>query len=199
MTIRHSRLLWAAVVPVVLLELGAAGLAFRNDMPAAYRAYYIDQTTDCWPHVTAGDYALGTTLSFVAGHEPLFFPNKVCGWFYPSPSGTWSYGRYSLLRFNFAPRSGPLRLRLVAGAMVNPDAPTQRVVVSVNGSRLATLSFTGVGTEVEDVTIPVDLAGSGRLEVRFDYPDARPGNELGLNQDSHLRAIRMVALTLGRG
>ena len=38
-------------------------------------------------------------------------------------------------------------------------------------------------------------SGDG-LELRFAYPNARPGDELGPNEDTHLRAIRMVALTL---
>ena len=41
------------------------------------------------------------------------------------------------------------------------------------------------------------LAHSGTLDIRFDYPDARSGRELGPNEDSHLRAIRMVSLVVG--
>jgi len=189
-------MLWAAVVPVALFELAVGGLVLRGDMPAPYRAYYVDKTSDCWKHVTSGDYTMGTTLSFVDGKGPLFFPNKICGWFYPGPHGTWSYGRYSLLRFAFAPQGRPLQLTIAAGAMVTDDAPIQRVMVSVNGKRLATLSFGSTEADIRQVTIPAALAADGNLDLRFDYPNARPGDEMGPNEDPHLRAIRMVALTL---
>ena len=199
MTIRHPRLLWAAVLPVVLAELAATGLVFRHDMSAPYRAYYIDKTTDCWRHVTTGDYTLGTTLSFVSSKQPLFFPNKICGWFYPTDSGTWSYGRYSLLRFVFTPAGGPLQLRLSAGAMVSPVAPEQSVAVSANGRHLALLTFDRLAADDKQIEIPAEIADSGRIELRFDYQNARPGTELGPNEDPHLRAIRMVTLTLDKG
>lgn len=200
MTVRRAPLLWATAALVALFELGAASLILRHDgMPAAYRAYYVDKTSDCWRHVTAGDYQLGTTLSFVSTRGPLFFPNKVCGWFYPTETGTWSYGRFSLLRFVFTPVNAPLTLRFAAGAMVDDDEPTQPVLVSANGHRLATLSFSDPQADIKEVDIPANLAQTGRIEIRFDYPGARPGTELGPNEDPHLRAIRMVALTLNKG
>jgi hypothetical protein len=194
----RSLLLWAAIVPVAGFELFAAILAGRPDADPAYRAYYVDKSTDCWRHATAARYVLGTTLSFVAGREPLFFPNKICGWYYPGPSGTWSYGGYSLLQFNFAPAGGPLRLYLTAGAMVNATAPQQRVTVTANGAEVAALRFDSSEAELRTVEIPAAIARSGSIELRFDYPDARPGREMGPNEDNHPRAIRMVALTLDR-
>ncbi|MDR3470764.1 MAG: hypothetical protein P4M09_03605 [Devosia sp.] len=196
MTPVRTRLMWLALAPVLALELFAASLVWRSDVNPAYRAYYIDQSTDCWKHVTAAPYVLGTTLSFVARHEPLFFPNKICGWYYPSPRGTWSYGDFSLLRFTYTPTGGALRLTLAAGAMVDADYPRQRVVVSVNGAELATLDFAGSDADIRTVDIPAAIAAAGRIDLRFDYPDAGPGREMGPNEDSHPRAIRMVALTL---
>ncbi|MEO8884410.1 MAG: hypothetical protein ABI377_13510 [Devosia sp.] len=186
------------VALVAAFELFAASLILRPNVDAAYRAYFIDKTSDCWPHDTAADYMLGTTLSFVEGKSNLFFPNKICGWFYPNEKGTWSYGAYSLLRFKFSPPSTPLRLTIIAGAMVDAKHPAQRVAVSANGQPLAALSFAGAEPEMRTVDIPASLASSGSLDIRFDYPDARSGQELGPNEDSHLRAIRMMSLTIDR-
>jgi len=194
--VRASPLLWLPIALVAALELYAASLILAPNVDAAYRAYYIDKTSDCWPHQTAAAYTLGTTLSFVDGKPNLFFPNKICGWFYPNDKGTWSYGSYSLLRFKFPPVAGGLKLTITAGAMVDATHPVQRVAVSANGQALATLTFTGAAPQTQAVDIPAPLAASGSLDLRFDYPDARSGRELGPNEDSHLRAIRMVALVL---
>lgn len=196
MRLSRSLLLWGAIVPVAGFELLAAILAGRHDADPAYRAYYIEKSTDCWRHTTTASYVLGTTLSFVAGRDPLFFPNKICGWYYPGPGGTWSYGDYSLLQFNFAPTGRPLRLWLTAGAMVNAAAPLQRVKVTANGAEIATLRFESNAPDLRTIEIPAAIARSGSIELRFDYPDARSGREMGPNEDPHPRAIRMVALTL---
>lgn len=192
----RRRWLWTACIVVGLAELGVASLVLRPNVDPVYRAYFIDRSSDCWPHQTPAAYTLGTTLSFIYGRGTPFDANKICGWFYPNARGTWSYGRYSLLRFAFAPVGRPLRLTLAAGAMVNPTHPTQHVAVSVNGTPLVTLLFDTPDAAVKTLDIPANLATSGHLDLRFDYPDARSGRELGPNEDSHLRALRMVALTL---
>ena len=188
-------LLWTATGLVALAELATAALILAPRVDPAYRAYFIERSSDCWPHKTDGHYALGTTVSFIYGARPDFTPNKICGWFYPGPQGTWSYGSYSLLRFRFAPAAGPLRLTLTAAGMVDAAHPVQRVAVSANGTPLGTLQF-GAGAAAQSLTVPAALAATGDIELRFDYPDARPGTEIGPNEDSHLRAIRAVTLTL---
>lgn len=194
---RRARwLLWFACGAVALLELGVAGLALRPRVEATYRAYFIDRSSDCWPHETPAAYTLGTTLSFIYGTGHDFAASKICGWFYPTARGTWSYGSHSVLRFVYAPGAGPLRLGLAAGAMVDGAHPVQRVVVSADGRQLATLVFDRPDAVVRQLTIPAELTGDGRLELRLDYPDARPGTALGPNEDPHPRALRMVALTL---
>jgi hypothetical protein len=198
-TALHKSLLWAGIAVVVAAELGVAGLMLRPRADVAYRAYYIERSSDCWPHETAAEYALGSSLSFVQGQGNDFAPNKICGWFYPNAHGTWSYGRYSLLRFNFPPTDGPLLLTLSAGAMVNAAEPVQHVAVSANGTALATLAFDKTEAATRTVALPAGLAATGQIELRFDYPDARPGNEMGPNEDPHLRAIRMASLRLAAG
>ena len=185
-------LFWAAAAVLGLAELAVLGLVLVPRADPTYRAYFIDRSSDCWPHETDAHYKLGETISFVFGKQPEFTPNKICGWFYPGPEGTWSYGSYSLLRFRFTPASGPLTLMLEA----EPMAGTQRVAVSANGKSLGTMEFTGTIPEQQRLAIPAELAATGDIELRFDYPDARSGKALGPNEDSHLRAIRAVSLAL---
>lgn len=192
----RRRWLWTACALVGLAELAVASLVLHPNVDPVYRAYFIDRSSDCWPHQTPASYVPGTTLSFVYGRGTPFDANKICGWFYPNAHGAWSYGRFSLLRFNFAPVDRPLRLTLAAGAMVSAAHPGQRVAISINGTRLGTLLFDTPEAVVKTLDIPAGLAASGRLDLRFDYPDARSGRELGPNEDPHLRALRMVALTL---
>ena len=195
--LRHPRLLWSAALLVGLAELAVAALALRPNVDARYRAYYIDHSSDCWPHQTDGRYALSTTLTFVRGPGIGYSRNKICGWFYTNARGTWSYGRLSLLRFVFPPVSAPLTLRVAAGAMVDKAHPLQHVVVSANGTALGTLMFDSLEPAERTLTIPAEVAASGEIDLRFEYPDARPGTELGPNEDPHLRALRMVSLRLG--
>ena len=197
MTRWRPRWLWLAVVLVAGCEAFATSLVLHPNVDATYRAYYIDKSSDCWPHVTPAAYTLGQELTFIDGPGTRFDANKICGWFYPNDKGTWSYGSYSLLLFVYPPVGAPLPLTLTASAMVSAAHPVQRVVVSGNGEALGTLSFDSVEPEVRTLAIPLALADAGGgLELRFDYPDARPGTELGPNEDGHLRALRMVALTL---
>jgi len=191
-------LVWAGIVLVGGFELWSASLILRPEVDPVYRAYFIDKTSDCWPHVTAGDYVLGERLGFLADRRERADKIKVCGWFYPDNSGTWSYGPYSRLRTKFSPPVVPLTLTITAGAMVSPAHPEQRVIVSANGMALGTLSFTNSDLEAKSIAIPeaITRLGGAGIEWRLDYPDARPGTEMGPDKDPHLRAIRVVAVEL---
>lgn len=197
---RTANLFWIATAAVVVIELGAGVLMLWPNVDPVYRAYYIDKNSDCWPHRTDAAYVLGTPLSFAYPPKGAdFTPNKICGWFYPDGQGDWSYGRYSLLRFNFTPVAGPLTLTVKAGAMVDSAHPAQQVRVSANGASLGSWSFDSLAPKTRSLTIPAGIAGTGHIELRFDYPDARPGNELGPAEDPHPRAIKVETLILAPG
>lgn len=193
----RASLFWAATGLAILVELAAVALMLRPSVDPAYRAYYIDKSSDCWPHRTAAAYTLGTRLSFtVPPQGPEFTPNKICGWFYPDAQGTWSYGAFSRLAFVFPPAELPLRLTIDAAGMVDAAQPRQPVVVSANGRPLGALSFDSATPVAQSLTLPATLAATGRIDLRLDYPAARPGTAMSPNADPHLRAIRVVALTL---
>jgi hypothetical protein len=182
---------------VLAIELAALALMLRPNVSPEYRAYYIDKSSDCWPHQTSAAYVLGTTLSFAYPPRGAdFTPNKICGWFYPDRTGDWSYGRHSQLRFDFPPAAGDLTLTVVAGAMVDPAHPVQQVEVSANGVALGTWRFDDKAPAARALPVPAKVAAGGRIDLRFDYPDARPGSELGPAEDPHLRAIKVETLTL---
>ena len=192
------RLLWSGIVLVGGFELWSASLILRPNVDPVYRAYFIDKTSDCWPHLTDGDYALGESIGFLPDRRETADRIKICGWFYPDGTGTWTYGAFSRLRTRFPPAATPLVLTITAGAMVSATHPEQRVTVSVNGSTLGTLSFTGGDPAAQSIDIPRAIArGSATgLEWQLDFPDARPGTEMGPQNDPHPRALRVVAFKI---
>ena len=80
--------------------------------------------------------------------------------------------------------------------IATPALPTQRVIVTANEATLGTLSFAGGAPQTKTLDVPAAVASNGGMQLRFTYLDARPGTELGPNEDPHLRAIRMVSLKL---
>ena len=194
----NRRLLWGGIVLVGGFELWSASLILRPNVDPVYRAYLIDKTSDCWPHLTDGDYALGESIGFLSDRRETADRIKICGWFYPDGTGTWTYGAFSRLRTRFPPAATPLVLTITAGAMVSATHPEQRVTVSVNGSTLGTLSFTSGELAARSIGIPkaiADLSATG-LDWQLDFPDARPGTEMGPQNDPHPRALRVVAFKI---
>jgi hypothetical protein len=195
----HRATLWTLTGLLLALEAAVVALALMPRVEPDYRAYYIDAETDCWPRASTGDYTLGSEISFLREQADEAAAIKVCGWFYPdADDGTWSHGAYSRLRFRFPPVATPLSLAITAGAMVNAAHPRQRVDVSIDGTAIGTIEFSTRDAETRSIAIPDAVAaksGEG-LEVRFDYPDARPGTEMGANEDPRPRAIRLEAVAI---
>ena len=192
------RLLWSGIVLVGGFELWSTSLILRPNVDPVYRAYFIDKTSDCWPHLTDGDYALGESIGFLPDRREAADRIKICGWFYPDGTGTWTYGAFSRLRTRFPPAATPLVLTITAGAMVSAAHPEQRVNVSANGSSLGTLSFTSGDLQAQSIDIPkaiADLSATG-LDWQLDFPEARPGTEMGPQDDPHPRALRVVAFKI---
>ena len=193
-----KRLLWIGILAIGGFELWSASLILRPQVDATYRAYFIDKTSDCWPHLTDGDYVLAESLGFLPDRRERADRIKICGWFYPDNTGTWSYGAFSRLRTKFAPIGAPLILTITAGAMVSAAHPEQRVVVSVNGTALGMLRFDSLDLEARSIEVPrsvADMSANG-LDWQLDYPDARSGTEMGPQNDPHPRALRVVAVKI---
>lgn len=193
-----SRLALAHVLIGLILafELGVLWLAIHPEVPPDYRAYYIDQTTTCLNQPVAGDYTLGVTLDFTSDKARSTKPNKACGWQGPAGDGTHAVGETSRLRFVYAEPATALTLNLQAIAIHHPEHATQTVRVFVNGQALGDIS---IGKDVpHDFELPIPAAvvalNPGRVELRFEYPDAITVSPYTAN--TYKRSIKLLRLTL---
>ena len=118
---------------VALGELYIAWLALHPNVPAGYRAYYIDQSTTCLDKPVRGQYVMGSTVSFLPDDQAGARKLRVCGWDGPAGDGTHSVGTSSLLRFGVTGPTDGLVLRLLVTAIEAPDKRDQRIVLSGNG------------------------------------------------------------------
>jgi hypothetical protein len=126
----------------------------------------------------------------------------MAGWSLPEPWGTWSQSRTASIVIRLAREpAGDLALQLEGRAFVNDEHRQQRVVVSVNGMVLETLSFASPrAAESRTVRIPqAALAGNKRLVmIRLMFPDARPPRELGSGDEVQPRAFGLTTLRLDK-
>lgn len=166
---------YGAAALLAAFELWVVWLMLHPAVPADYRAYYIDQTTTCLNQPVSGEYAPGTTVSFLPDGRAAAKPIRVCGWEGPAGDGTHAVGTSARLRFAMAPPGRPLALRLglVAISRAGVGQP-QRVAVSVNGEAVGTPRIEAGSPQVVTLPIPeaVRLAAKGRFEVVLEFPDA---------------------------
>ena len=148
--------------------------ALHPDVPASYRAYYIDQTTTCMDQPVAGTYALGSLVSYLPDGAEAAQPTKPCGWEGPAGDGTHAVGTSSRLRFSWTgPARGPLTLSLDLIAVRKGDMPMpQQVVVVVNDETLTTLQVGADAPERFAIPLPADLVEQGRADIVLEFPTA---------------------------
>lgn len=185
----------AAVLAAV--ELAVLWAALHPDVGADYRAYYIDKTTTCLNQPVAGDYVIGTELSFRSqGYNAISKGVRVCGWDGPAGDGLHSVGNTSRLRFAFGDGAAPDRLHIAMTAITHEGDPRQRVDVIGNGVSLGRLTLNGGETRSFDMVLPpsVFAQSPGRLELTLAYPDAV---RMGPTQsDTQKRAIKLLSVRL---
>lgn len=142
-------------------------------------------------------YVLGEPIELGAAARRRY---PMGGWSPPEPWGVWSQARVASLIIRLARvPAGDLRLTLEARAFVNSAHDQQRVVVSVNGVSLDTLTFAAAGAaEARSVRIPhAALDGNkGLVMMRFVFPDARTPRELGMGDEELPRALGLVTARL---
>lgn len=198
-----SRGRWALIVLACLavagFELDVAWLALHPKVNADYRAYYIDQTTTCLDKPISGKYDLGSTVSFMPDDQTGARRIRVCGWDGPAGDGTHSVGTTSRLRFQLAGPTGDLILRLLLTAIVAPDHPEQRIVLTAgNGTPLGTATIAAGTDAAIDFPLPraaIDPA-TDRLDVIISYPTA--AEMTPRDSDTHFRSIKLLAVQLRR-
>jgi hypothetical protein len=196
---RHRRALslgaYALAAVLAGSEIVILALALNPDVPADYRAYYIDRTTTCLNRDAAGSYTLGQTVSFRRDGGKQAAGIKVCGWSGPAGDGTHSLGETSRLRVNLPPLRQDLTATLEMAAVIRPPQTTQRVVISVNGVRAYETTLSGKEPRTVSFVIPYAvLAYAKPLEIAFDYLDGIPPTPAASN--IYKRAIKLVMFRL---
>lgn len=195
---RATRLVtYGAVALAIGFELIVLWLALHPQVPADYRAYYIDHSTTCLNQPVTGNYALGTTVSFRSDGRELAIPLRVCGWEGPAGDGTHAVGMTSRLRFALPPAfAGPLRVTLELVAIVHDGHPSQRVEIKINGEDSQTaIALAGVPLTVDlEVPAAIVAASPATLELALQFPDAirmAPGDS-----DTRMRSIKLLSARL---
>ena len=187
---------YAAVAVVIAVEIVVAWLMLHPDVPADYRAYYIDKTTTCLNQPVSGDYALGTTVSFRSERRELARPLRVCGWEGPAGDGTHAVGTSSRLRFTVPPGvERPLHLALELVAVKRDGHPSQRVDVTANGVALGSTTVLPGNPKTLELEVPAAIAREGTLEVELHFPDAIRMSPS--DSDTRLRSIKLLSARLG--
>src|SRR5690606_532598 len=175
-------------------------LVATPDVGADYRAFFIERSSDCFPHPVYGTLELGRRVSFrEADATGAAAGLKVCGWIEATPNGTYSTGPEARLLFRVDGEPAPLRLELDMLPFVTSSHGQQRVRIAANGAPLAVLELDAQSSLRQTVVIPAGIQGAdGRIELSLTFPDARSPKELGINADRRRLAVRLISLELSR-
>lgn len=198
---RNSVLAGLAYAMVAVLAAGELYLTYLVFHPTAgplYRAYYIDQTTTCATQLLMeGTYTLGTVVAFwTDGNPDQTRELKLCGWEGPVGDGTHSVGETSRLRFAIPQDVGALSLAFEMTAIEGEDRPTQRVIVSANGTRMGEIAIPpgrkgGFGAVIPAAAL---AAGEGFVDLDFDFPNAVSMSPSDNN--TRKRAVKLLSVRL---
>ena len=183
--------LYGLAVLLLCIEIGVLWLVLHPDVPASYRAYYIDQTTTCLDQPVSGAYAFGTNVSF-RSDGALSKPLRVCGWEGPVGDGLHAVGESARLRFALPEGAGKLELSLELVAVDRAPGGRQAVEVMTNGSKAATISVLSGTPQRFEIPLAVP-PGTKLLELELLFPEAISGSP----QESRTRK-RSVKLTEAR-
>lgn len=182
------------------VEAVMAAFAMSPDVDPVYRSVYIDRQTACYPVEVTGEYRLGTRLSFGFEQGALRRTVVRCGLRDPDRAwdGSWSDGERTLLEFAVEPPLTGLRLDAVIWPFLDGGIASQRVVVSANAVRIAELVLDSNSAPYQTILVPgpIARANEGRVEISFEYPDARSPRELGIGNDDYAYAVFIRSVRL---
>jgi hypothetical protein len=188
--------LYGLAALLALFELGIAWQALHPNVPADYRAYYIDQSTTCLNQPVPGTYAQGIRIPFRSGYEKLITPLRVCGWEGPAGDGLHAVGESARLRLALLGSAHDVQLTLEMVAVDFAGTAGQPVDVIVNGTRLGRAQVrTGLPQAFEFAVPDAALGPRKVLDVELAFPDAIRVDP----QDSNTRkrSIKLVAVQAG--
>ncbi len=177
---------------LALAEIVILWQAVHPDVPADYRAYYIDRTTTCLPQPVTGEYEMGREIDFRSGGDPTR-ELRPCGWDGPAGDGMHSIGETARLRFAVSGKQ-PLTLMVELTGVTLPGPDRQRVIVLADGDEIADWLVTPGITERFEAAIPAAPAESGYLDIALEFPDAiNPGKG---TSNTHWRSVKLTAASL---
>lgn len=210
MVIRYRPKAWHLLI-VALIALVDAGVLYMVLFPnvsPAYRAYYIDRTSSCFPradNVATGYYPFGEPINFVTGNNNIEPRNgfsldtlRYCGFMPPSSTGIRSFGDYGIIRMKGPFPADDLLLTFASWTNTGADKPRREVQVQVNGEEVGTLVYVTRDQVNGKMVIPQRLveAGKGWLEIRFNMPRIGPPgtNSEPVTLQLRLEGMRVSAL-----
>jgi hypothetical protein len=145
---------------------------------------------------SAGRLPVADAWSFQAGSPDL--ARLARGWSNPEPWGTWSDGDLAELRLDLVPdERADLDLVVTANAFVSAAHPLQRMRVSLDGTRLASISYSdAAGSGERRVRVPHALAAAAGDDamLRFEFEDATSPAALGQSSDGRRLALGIISL-----
>ena len=191
-----GKALYAIAGVVALFELGVTWVSLHPNVPADYRAYYLDRSTTCLNEPVTGAYLPGTTLRTVSGYETAVKAINVCGWEGPVGNGLHAVGEQSRLRFTLTPSSHNLKLMLELSAVDMATAAGQPVDVYANGTKIGRAQVLAGAPQGFSFAVPdAALTPNHLLDVELRYPEAI----LISPQDSNTRkrSIKLTSVRVG--
>lgn len=193
-----SALAYGIVALAIAFQLSVVWLMLHPQVPADYRAYYIDQSTTCLNQPVSGEYVLGTKVSFLPSGLEQARSQRVCGWEGPAGDGTHAVGKTSRLRFAVSEAGSSLALELQLVAVEREGHPSQRIAVEANGILLATVTaLAGVPLVVRlDVPPAATPDNVGTVEIALHFADAIRMSSS--DSDTRLRSIKLLSAKLSQ-
>jgi hypothetical protein len=142
-------------------------------------------------------YRWGQMVQFgVSGNAGAY---KRDGWTTPDSRLEWTSGNSASLVFEATPPTGDVQLEFVFRAHVNPgNVERQRIGIVVNGHPLTQRIATDAKFKQFRGVIPRAWIQDGRVELRFELPDAISPKAAGLGGDERVLGIAMGQLSLSQ-
>jgi len=193
-----DRLRFALAGLIVLFAGAVLAMMLNPQVSRAYRAYFIDRSTDCWRLPVKGTMAMDETISLVGRQaDGPTFALRHCGWMEPQETGTWSTGPEASLRLDPGLRDGDLVLDLEMLGYLPKEQPSQRVWINLAGRVLAELVLEADTPPHHSIVLPAESIGpSGPIDLGFYFPDATALTSAGSSGISNHLAVRILSLRL---
>lgn len=134
-----------------------------------------------------GGYALGTILSFSKTENTA---KEYCVSGFSSPEELFTWTNSKVANMNFKILNGKSS-DFVLEYTCNPFNEKQHIILYANDQKIA--DYDETGKAAAKIVIPEECIQEGRLNLRFELPDAKSPKELGMSED-----VRTLGLAMGK-